>query len=180
LREVHRVRLPGVIIRRWHHGITIIAADVAESVPSNNDFSPALFFAFLFICVVCLVLIGVGIVIGLVVCAITAILLAVGVLSTSVVAGLITRRPITAVRVFLLECGVLAGVPAGILCGWIIYYVRSAAGSGWLISLYGAVGGAIAGVVVALLLDFAFRRARAWTSAKMISKRPHEIAIQAS
>jgi hypothetical protein len=157
--------------------VALAAAEVAESTPSD-DASPAVFFAFLFIFAVALVLIGVGIVIGLVICGIAAVLLALGVVSSSVAAGLLTRRSVTAVRVFLLQCGLLAGVPVGILCAWLAHYVLAAVGPGWLISFYGAVGGAVAGVVVALLLDFTFRRARAWTMTKVISKTPREIAAQ--
>jgi hypothetical protein len=160
--------------------ITLAAADIVETIPPDNDFSPAVFFAFLFICAVCLVLIGVGVVIGLVVCGIAAALVAAGVLSTSVMAGLTTSRPVIAVRVFVLQCGLLAGIPSGILCAWAIRYWLSVPGSGWLVSMYGAIGGAIAGAGIALILDFIFRRIHAWTSTKVISKTPRATAALVS
>ena len=131
-------------------------------------------FALIFL-VVALILIGVGIVVGVVVCAIAAALIALGVLSSSVVVGLLTRRPIAGVRTFLVECALLAGVPSGILCAWIVHYTMAAAGDGWLISLYGAIGGAVAGGVIAVLLDFTFRRLHTWAVAKLPARKRHEI-----
>lgn len=117
--------------------------------------------------VVALILIGVGIVVGLVACCIAAVLFAVGILSSSVLIGLLTRRPVAGIRAFLLQCALFAGIPSGILCAWLAHSILSAAGSGWLISLYGALGGAVAGVVIALLLDFLFRRLHRWASEKL-------------
>ena len=116
--------------------------------------------------VVALILIGVGLVVGLFACAITAVLFGIGVLSSSVVIGLVTRRPAAGVRAFLLQCALLAGIPAGILCAWLAHSIWAAAGPGWLISLYGALGGAVAGLVIALLLDFIFQRLHRWALAK--------------
>ncbi len=117
--------------------------------------------------VVALILIGVGIVVGVVACCIAAVLLAVGILSSSVVVGLLTRRPVAGMRAFLLQCAILAGIPSGILCAWLAHAILSAAGPVWLISFYGALGGAVAGLVIALLLDFLFRRLHRWASAKL-------------
>jgi len=129
----------------------------------------------LFFLVVALILIGVGIVVGFVACCIAAVLFAVGSLSSSLVIGLLTRRPAAGIRAFLLQCAVVAGVPSGILCAWLAHYISSAAGPGWLISLYGALGGAAAGVVIALLLDFILRRLHRWASAKLGREPRHEI-----
>jgi hypothetical protein len=131
-------------------------------------------FALMFL-VVALILIGVGIVAGLVACCIAAVLFAVGILSSSVIIGLLSRRPSAGVRAFLLQCALLAGIPSGILCAWVAHFILSAAGSGWLISLYGAVGGAVAGLVIALLLDFIFRRLHRWASAKLGRETRREI-----
>ena len=116
--------------------------------------------------VVALILIGVGLAVGVAACAITAALVGIGVLSSSVIIGLVTRRPAAGVRAFLLQCALLAGIPAGILCAWLAHSIWSAAGPGWLVSLYGALGGAVAGLVIALLLDFIFQRVHRWASAK--------------
>jgi hypothetical protein len=131
-------------------------------------------FALVFL-IVALILIGVGIVAGLVVCCIAAVLLAVGILSSSVVIGLLSRRPSAGVRAFLLQCALLAGIPSGILCASLAHSIFSAAGGGWLISLYGALGGAVAGLVIALLLDFIFRRLHAWASSKLAKETRREI-----
>jgi len=117
--------------------------------------------------VVALILIGVGIVLGLVICAIAAVLVAVGVLSSSVVVGLFSRSAASGVRAFLLQCGILAGVPAGILCAWLAHSVFEAYGSGWLVFLYGALGGALGGIIIALLVDFIYRRVHTWAAAKL-------------
>ncbi|MFM2142451.1 MAG: hypothetical protein RLZZ476_995, partial [Verrucomicrobiota bacterium] len=63
--------------------------------------------------VVALVLIGVGIGAGLFAALVASVLLFVGVISSSALLGVLTRRPATALRAFLLQCGVLAGIPAG-------------------------------------------------------------------
>ena len=125
--------------------------------------------------VVALILIGVGIVVGFVACCIAAVLFAVGILSSSVVIGLLTRRPIAGFRAFVLQCAILAGIPSGIVCAWLAHSILSAAGPGWLISLYGALGGAVAGLVIALLLDFVFRRLHRWASAKVRRETRNEI-----
>ncbi|HKP03760.1 MAG TPA: hypothetical protein VJU77_10435 [Chthoniobacterales bacterium] len=131
-------------------------------------------FALIFL-IVALILIGVGIVVGVVVCGIAAALVAVGVLSSSVVVGLLTRKPVAGARAFLLQCALLTGIPSGILCAWLVHYLLEAAGPAWLISLYGALGGAAAGAVVAFLLDFAFRRLHAWATAKFSTRTRREI-----
>lgn len=126
-------------------------------------------FALIFL-VVALILIGVGIVVGLMVCGLAAVLVAVGVLSSSIVVGLLTRRPLAAVRVLLFQCALLAGVPSGVLCAWLVSYTLATGSSGWLISLYGAVGGAVAGVVIAFLLDFIIRWLHTWAAAKLTDR----------
>lgn len=128
--------------------------------------------------VVALILIGVGIVVGAVICAVAALLVAAGVLSSSVVIGLLTRRPVAGVRAFLLQCSLLAGIPSGIFCAWLAHSTLSAAGPGWLISIYGAAGGAVAGLVIAFLLDFVFRRLHRWGTAKLARAKSREIATQ--
>lgn len=114
-----------------------------------------------------MILIGVGIAVGVVACCVADVLVVLGVLSSSVIVGLITRRPVAGVRTFLLECALLAGIPSGILCAWLVHYTIAAAGPGWLISIYGAIGGAVAGLVIALLLDFTFRRLHRWGTTKL-------------
>lgn len=117
--------------------------------------------------VVALILIGVGIVLGLVLCAVTAVLVAVGVVSSSVVVGLLSRSSTAGVRAFLIQCGVLAGFPAGILCAWLAHSFFEAYGSGWPIFLYGGLGGALGGIIIALLVAFIYGRLHRWAAAKL-------------
>ena len=124
---------------------------------------------------VMLVLIGVGIAAGLVACVAAAVLIGVGMLSSSVVVGLLARRTSAGVRAFLLQLALVLGVPSGVLCAWLAHWIFSAPASVWLVSLYGAIGGAVAGVVLALLLDFIFRRLHRWASGKISSSTRHDI-----
>jgi hypothetical protein len=117
--------------------------------------------------VVALILVGVGIVVGLVACCVAALLVGIGVVSSSVVVGLFSRSSAAGVRAFLLQCGVLAGIPAGILCVWLAHSLFEAYGSGSLVFLYGALGGALGGLIIAVLLDFIFRRVHNWAAAKL-------------
>jgi hypothetical protein len=118
--------------------------------------------------VIALVLIGVGIAIGLVACGLAVVLLGVGVVSSSFVIGLRTGRPAAGIRAFLLQCGILAGIPAGAACAWLGKAFFTAYGSELPILFFGALGGAVAGIVVALSLDFVSRRLHAWASARFL------------
>ncbi len=122
-----------------------------------------------------LVLIGVGIGIGLFACVIAAALMGLGVVSSSVALGFFTKRPATAVRALLLQCGILAGIPAGAATAWVAHEVFHAfstwrgwspGGHEWKIPLFGGIGGAFAGLFLALMLDFILRRSHAWALAR--------------
>ncbi len=119
---------------------------------------------------VMVVLIGVGIGIGLVACAIAAGLAMLGVVSSSVALGFLTKRPATAVRALLLQCGILAGIPAGAVTAWVGRTVLENVDESWMIAVYGGIGGAFAGALLALLLDFIFRRTHAWLEERMKRK----------
>lgn len=127
--------------------------------------------------VVALILIGVGIVLGLVLCGIAAALIAIGVVSSSVVVGLFSRSSAAGVRAFLLQCGVLAGIPAGMLCAWLAHSIFEAYGSGWLVFLYGALGGALGGIIIALLVNFIYQRLHTWAAAKLTLATRGQAAI---
>jgi hypothetical protein len=132
------------------------------------------FFALVFL-FVALILIGIGFVIGLLAISVTAVLLAVGILSSSVVVALLSRRPAAGIRAFLLQCALLAGVPSGILCAWLAHGIFTAYGTGWTVLLYGALGGAAAGLIIALFLDFIFRRLHSWASATLGPKTRRDL-----
>ena len=112
--------------------------------------------------VVMIVLIGVGIGISLFACLIAMALGMLGVVSSSVALGFFTKRPATAVRALLLQCGVLAGIPAGAITAWVGRALLEKVDASWMIAVYGGIGGAFAGALLALLLDFIFRRTHAW------------------
>jgi len=119
---------------------------------------------------VMVVLIGVGIGIGLVACAIAAGLAMLGVVSSSVALGFLTKRPATAVRALLLQCGILAGIPAGAVTAWVGRSVLEHVDESWMIAVYGGIGGAFAGAMLALLLDYIFRRTHAWVEQRVKQK----------
>lgn len=117
--------------------------------------------------IVMVVLVGAGIGIGLFACAIAAGLAMLGVVSSSVALGFLTKRPATAVRALLLQCGILAGIPAGAVTAWVGRSVLEHVDESWMIAVYGGIGGAFAGAMLALLLDFIFRRTHAWVEQRM-------------
>ncbi|WP_395747226.1 hypothetical protein [Prosthecobacter sp.] len=119
---------------------------------------------------VMIVLIGVGIGIGLFACVIAAGLAMLGVVSSSVALGFYTKRPATAVRALLLQCGVLAGIPAGAITAWVGRAFLEKVDESWMIAVYGGIGGAVAGAVLALMLDFIFRRTHAWVEQRVKGK----------
>ena len=88
--------------------------EVAGALDLRHDSRVAI--VSLVLAVIVLVLIGVGIAVGLVACALAALLVGLGVLSSSVVVGMLSGRATDGIRVFLLQCGVIAGVPAGAIC----------------------------------------------------------------
>jgi hypothetical protein len=122
----------------------------------------------LFVTVVALVLTGVGLAIGLVACAMAVALVGLGVVSSSFVIGLLSRRTSAGIRAFLLQSCVLAGIPAGAVCAWLGKTFLATYGGDLVVLGCGALGGAIAGVIIALSLDFIFRRLRAWASARFL------------
>ena len=78
---------------------------------------------------VALVLIGVGLAIGLVACTLGGILVGLGVVSSSFIIGFRSGRSSAGIRAFLLQCGILAGIPAGAVCAWLAQSFFTAYGS---------------------------------------------------
>ncbi|MDB6004180.1 MAG: hypothetical protein JWR15_1167 [Prosthecobacter sp.] len=119
---------------------------------------------------VMLVLIGIGIGVGLFACAVAGVLVMLGVVSSSVALGFFTKRPATAVRALLLQCGILAGIPAGAVTAWVGRAFLEKVDESWLIAVYGGIAGAFAGAVLALMVDFIFRRTHLWVEARVRRK----------
>lgn len=56
----------------------------------------------------------------------------------------------------------LAGIPAGAITAWVGRALLEKVDESWMIAVYGGIGGAFAGALLALMLDFIFRRTHAW------------------
>ncbi|HWB58039.1 MAG TPA: hypothetical protein VG733_01040 [Chthoniobacteraceae bacterium] len=106
---------------------------------------------------VTMVLVGVGFAFGLLAGALAFVLVSLGVVSSSVVVGIRRRSAQAGVRTFLLLCGALGGVPAGMFCAWFGVSFLQAAGDDAKILVYGGLSGAVGGVLVALLFDYILR-----------------------
>jgi hypothetical protein len=118
--------------------------------------------------IVALVLIGIGIAFGLVAAVLLCGLVATGVVSSSVAIGFWRGKPQAGVRALLLQIGLLAGIPAGIAGAWLLSTVAE-----WLrattpaVVVVGALGGALAGLIVALLVDTVGRRTGQWLALRL-------------
>lgn len=132
-------------------------------------------FVMLVMCFAMIAVLGVGIGLGLFAAAVGAMLAGLGIISSSVALGFLTRRPAAAMRAFLLQCGVLAGIPVGAVTAWVGHEVInsiatwqgwSAGNWEWKIPLFGAVGGALAGLILALLMDYVLRKTHAWVESR--------------
>ncbi len=120
-----------------------------------------LLFALVFL-VVWSVLTGIGFAIGLAACAMGFALVALGVVSSSIAVGLRARRASSGVKAFLLQCGILAGIPSGAVCALLLESVwHGINATRMTIAAYGALAGACSGLAVALFLDLIARRALA-------------------
>lgn len=119
-----------------------------------------------------LILIGVGIAVGLFACGLAALLLGLGVISYSFIVGFRSGRPAAGIRTFFILCGIFAGIPAGAVCAWLArsLYMISGDSGDWLIPLYGAIGGALAGLLTGLALDLMSRRIHTWAVARLPSQ----------
>jgi len=128
----------------------------------------------LILAAIVLFLVGVGIAVGLVVCAFAALLVGLGVLSSSVIVGLHSGRTTDGIRAFLLQCGILLGVPAGAVCALLatslITELQGAAD--WVVLIRGGLCGALAGVIVALALNAMSQRLHAWAALRLGQNSP--------
>jgi hypothetical protein len=115
--------------------------------------------------VVMLVLVGVGVGLGIVAGVLTIGLVAAGVLSSSVAMGLWRGKARAGIRTFVILCGVLSGIPAGMVCAWLAVKFSEQIDAGTVLILaVGGASGAVAGLIVALLFDFIAGRVQAHLS----------------
>lgn len=112
----------------------------------------------LFMLIMALVLFGAGAVFALAVLVIVLCLVSAGIVSTSILTGLVARRPRTAVKAFFLQLGGVLGLGSGagvaLLAAW-SFELQSPT---WAVAGAGALAGLIAGVVVAILFNLAWDR----------------------
>ncbi len=126
--------------------------------------------------VVMLVLVGVGIVLGAVAVALTLGLVAAGVVSSSVMIGVWRGQAQAGLRAFLLQLGVLGGIPAGMLCAWVGTTLWQEIDSTLVVILVaGGLAGALGGTVVALMFDFLAGRVHHWLGARLAGVKVREL-----
>jgi hypothetical protein len=111
---------------------------------------------------VVLVLVGAGFALGMVACILGLLLLGMGAVSSSFLIGLCSRSSTDGIRALVLQCCVLAGIPAGATCAFLGQAFLSQTPVGWDTLICGASGGALAGLIVALMLDQLSRRLHRW------------------
>ena len=122
------------------------------------------------------VLVGVGIVLGAEAVVLTFALVAAGVVSSSVMIGVWRGQAQAGLRAFLLQLGVLAGIPAGMLCAWIGTVLWQEIDSALVVTLVaGGLAGALGGVVVALMFDFVAGRVQRWLGARLEGPKVREL-----
>jgi hypothetical protein len=117
---------------------------------------------------VALVLIGVGIVLGTIAAGLTVVFVLAGILSSSTAIAVWRGKARAGLYALLVQFGIAVGVPAGMACAWLAYTVWKAVDVHWVgVLVAGAVGGAVSGVCVALLVAFVAQRAALWTSRRL-------------
>ena len=126
--------------------------------------------------VVMLLLVGVGIVLGTVAVAITLGLVAAGVVSSSVMIGVWRGKAQAGLRALFLQAGILAGIPAGMLCAWVGTRLwHEIDGTLVVILVAGGLAGALGGAVVALMFDFLASRVQRWLGARLDGVKPRAL-----
>ena len=138
------------------------AAEVADTIPPDDDFAPGLFFGAIFFVAVLLVLIGIGIVIGLVCVGCAAVFVALGIVSSSALIAILRRRFSAGFRALHYQLLAAIALPCGIGALWLSsalfeFHLRHR-----YILLIGSAIGIMAGICIASILDrfvrFVYRR----------------------
>jgi hypothetical protein len=154
--------------------------DFADEEFVDDDFAPGLFVLVMLALLVFVILVGVGIAIGLAIVALAAALISLGIVSSSVVVGIVRRRPGDAFRALFLQLGAAAGIAAGVGVLWLMVSLFDLAiGLGWVILVGGLVGLA-GGLAIGLMFNFAWTRATRWTVARINRWRGKKPEAQAT
>lgn len=139
-----------------------VAAEVANTIPPDDDFAPGLFIGALFIGAVLLVLTGIGIIIGFVCVACTVVFIAIGIVSSSALIAILRQRFSAGFRALHYQLLAVIALPCGVGALWLAsalfeFHLRHR-----YILLIGSAVGIMAGSCVAFVLDrfvrFAYRR----------------------
>ena len=135
--------------------MTTSAMAASDTVPPADDFgSPVALFV---LAAVMLVLVGMGIVISLTFLACTAIFVGLGVISSSALVALFRRRFSSGLRALHYQLLALIGLPCGagtlwLACSLFDVQIRQR----YILAIGGAIG-IVAGIIMALILDWSFR-----------------------
>ena len=89
--------------------------------------------------------------------AILAMLVLFGVVSSSILAGFITKQPSFGLRTFMAQVFAVGALPLGISATWGIVRLNAWQVPPWKILLSGGISGLIAGLALAFALDFLIR-----------------------
>lgn len=131
----------------------------AAPTPEGDDFAPGLaVFALAFILLMLAVL-GIGMVIGAVLIGGLALLTLMGIISTSVLVGLVQRRPGPVLSAFLGQLGAAIGAFCGVVLAWIVLFLVEWPLDFWLTTGIGVISGLAGGAVVGMLASLVLR----WT-----------------
>jgi predicted membrane-bound spermidine synthase len=152
------VKVTSSILLLWP-SVAFAATEVAQAVPPDDDFSPAVFFAFLLICAVCLVLIGIGLVAALASLAFATLLVAFGIVSSSALIALFRRRFSAGFRAFHYQLCAAVVAPCGIAALWVGSSLFHFHFRHRYILVVGLLAGTVAGIALAFTLDRLFRLA---------------------
>ena len=128
-----------------------------QAVPPGPDDNFGPFLLLLGFLVVCLILIGVGIVLALAGMACVAALMTAGILSVSALVAVWRRQVAAGVRAFHYQVCAVLGVPSGIVGLWIASALSGREASLRWIILPGSVAGCLMGLVLAAAGDWTLR-----------------------
>lgn len=125
-----------------------------QSAPGQvpvNDFSPAVFFAFLILGAVFLMLLGIGVAVGIFMLLLVVAGLSFGLLSASVLVGYLNKSVATGFRTFVLIVSSLLGVPVGIFSVVVLQSLQNQPLNFQEIIVPGGLVGSIGGFVTGVL-----------------------------
>ncbi len=147
----------------------IVSGTTESDGHTSEDEEVGPLFLLLMIGVACLLIIGAGAVIGVVVLASAAALLTLGIISSSAAIGLMRRRPGPAIRAFVIQVGAVAGIPFGIGAFWIATRLADWRLSLSLTAATGACCGAVCGALIAIAFNLTCSRLHRW----LVARLPH-------